>query len=155
MIDQHKVFLRIALELAKLSKCQSYQVAALFVRDGRIISTGINGSPSGCKNCCEVFDKSTVKQTDIRTKHVDFSNTTEIHAEENGIIQAAYYGISLKDSVLYCTLEPCGGCLKKLIALKIKEIYYFEKYDRMTYNEYQLDMIERSKIKLINIDNLD
>lgn len=50
---KHDTFMEMAFVLSKESKCCSHKVCALFVRDGRIISTGINGSVSGQKNCCD------------------------------------------------------------------------------------------------------
>ena len=42
-----QIYINIAKEFAKFSKCVSYQVGAILVKNGRIISTGYNGSPSG------------------------------------------------------------------------------------------------------------
>ena len=42
-----KNFINIALEIASASKCVSKQVGAVIVKDGRILSTGYNGTPAG------------------------------------------------------------------------------------------------------------
>lgn len=50
---KHETFMKMAFALAEESKCCSVKVGALYVIDGRIISTGINGSVAGQKNCCD------------------------------------------------------------------------------------------------------
>ena len=46
-------FINIAKEISKASKCVSKQVGAVIVKDGRILSTGYNGTPAGYKNCSD------------------------------------------------------------------------------------------------------
>jgi len=48
-------FLKTAYLLGQESKCVSKQVGALIVLDGRIVSTGYNGTPKGYENCNEHF----------------------------------------------------------------------------------------------------
>ena len=56
-IDQRpnwdEYFMRIAEVVASRSNCSRRQVAAVIVKDQRIISTGYNGTPRGVKNCFE------------------------------------------------------------------------------------------------------
>jgi dCMP deaminase len=51
-----------------------------------------------------------------------------LHAEQNAIIQAAYHGVSIRASSLYCTNFPCVICSKMLINAGIKRICYLEGY---------------------------
>ncbi len=44
------------------------------------------------------------------------------------IIQAAYHGISIVDSTLYCTNKPCVICSKMIINAGIAEVIYEEEY---------------------------
>lgn len=46
-------FLQTAYLIAQESKCVSWSVGALIEKNGRIISTGYNGSPAGGLNCCD------------------------------------------------------------------------------------------------------
>lgn len=118
-----KNFINIALEIAKASKCVSKQVGAVIVRDGRILSTGYNGTPAGYTNCCDHWDG---KYTN---EHHEWSKTYEIHAEMNAIIWAAREGISIKGATIYVTLEPCSDCSKNIIASGIKRIVYDKSYE--------------------------
>lgn len=118
-----KNFINIAAELATASKCVSKQVGAVIVKDGRILSTGYNGTPSGYVNCSEHWDG-------IYTKdHHEWSKTYEIHAEMNAIIWAARQGISIEGATIYVTLEPCADCSKNIIASGIKRIVYEKAYE--------------------------
>lgn len=118
-----KNFINIAHEIARASKCVSKQVGAVIVRDGRILSTGYNGTPSGYTNCCEHWNH------EYTEKHHEWSKTYEIHAEMNAIIWAAREGISIKDATIYVTLEPCSECSKNIIASGIKRIVYDKEYE--------------------------
>ena len=116
-------FINIAKELAKASKCVSKQVGAVIVRNGRILSTGYNGTPPKYTNCSEHWKDGYTKD------HHEWSKMYEIHAEMNAIIWAAREGISIKDATIYVTLEPCSQCSKNLIASGIKRIVYEQSYE--------------------------
>ena len=118
-----KNFLNIAKELSFASKCVSKQVGAVIVKDGRILSTGYNGTPAGYQNCSDFLDGKYTKD------HHDWSKTYEIHAEMNAIIWAARKGISIEGATIYVTLEPCSECSKNLIASGIKRIVYEKAYE--------------------------
>jgi dCMP deaminase len=118
-----KNFINIAKELSTASKCVSKQVGAVIVKDGRILSTGYNGTPAGYQNCCEYWDNQ------YTNEHHEWSKTYEIHAEMNAIIWAAREGISIKDATIYVTLEPCSECSKNIIASGIKRIVYEKAYE--------------------------
>ena len=99
-------FINIAKEISSASKCVSRRVGAVIVKDGRILSTGYNGTPAGFINCCDYWDNKHTSQ------HHQWSKTYEIHAEMNAIIWAARKGISIEGATIYVTLEPCSDCSK-------------------------------------------
>lgn len=47
------LLMQTAYLVSQESKCVSWKVGAIIVKDGRIISTGVNGSPAGGHNCCD------------------------------------------------------------------------------------------------------
>jgi dCMP deaminase len=118
-----KNFINIAKELATASKCVSKQVGAVIVKDGRILSTGYNGTPPGYDNCCDHWDGKYTKE------HHEWSKTYEIHAEMNALIWAAREGISINGATIYVTLDPCSDCSKNIIASGIKRIVYDKSYE--------------------------
>ncbi|NPA65976.1 MAG: dCMP deaminase [Epsilonproteobacteria bacterium] len=118
-----KNFINIAFEIASASKCVSKKVGAVIVKDGRILSTGYNGTPAGYQNCCDFWDGKYTKE------HHEWSKRYEIHAEMNALIWAARKGISIEDATIYVTLEPCSECSKNLIASGIRRIVYAKSYE--------------------------
>lgn len=127
-MDKRRIFLEVASTISKMSKCVSYQVGAVIVKDGRIISTGYNGTPAGYMNCCERFPH--YNPTIDRDEHRQFSDKFELHAELNAILYAARHGASIEGATLYCTVEPCINCAKNMTQSGIKEIYFSRVYDR-------------------------
>jgi len=123
-----KNFINIAHEIASASKCVSKQVGAVIVKDGRILSTGYNGTPAGYTNCSEHWNDEYTKD------HHEWSKTYEIHAEMNALIWAARKGISIEGGTIYVTLEPCSECSKNLIAAGIKKIIYDKAYEHTNSN---------------------
>lgn len=51
-----------------------------------------------------------------------------VHAEQNAVVQAAYFGTSIKDSTIYTTNFPCVMCTKILLNAGIIEIVYKDDY---------------------------
>ena len=121
-----KLYKDICLRFAKESHCVSKKVCCLALKDGRIIGTGINGTPENCPNCDTIFDK---KNFD-REEHHTWSLNRELHAEQNLIAFCAREGISLKGCEILVSLMPCRDCSKLLIALKPTVVYYMEEYDK-------------------------
>jgi len=128
---KQNVYLNMAEELAKLSKCVSYQVAALIIRDGRILSTGINGTPKGSSSKCQdLFEKPNNEWEDqeTRERHHQWSLRNEIHAEMNALIQAAKRGHAIEGATAYVTNMPCTTCAKALVTAGIKRVVVFSDY---------------------------
>ncbi len=118
-------FMRIAKVTALRSNCLKRKVAAVVVKDRRIISTGYNGTPRGVKNCHE---GGCPRCYALGASGQDLERCYCSHAEENAITQAAYHGISLHGAILYCTLSPCILCTKMIINAGIREVVYEGQY---------------------------
>jgi dCMP deaminase len=144
----HRIFMKTAMLMSEMSNCVSYKVGAILVKDGRIISTGYNGTPAGYINCCEKFTDYSINQ---RENHHKFSETFEIHAELNAILSAAKNGLSTDGCTLYCTLQPCNDCLKMICNTGIKTIYYNKAYDKSLMSNEVNDMLNKCNVKLIQL----
>jgi cytidine deaminase len=70
-----------------------------------------------------------------------------IHAEMNAITDAAREGISIKDSILYCTTFPCHFCAKHIISAGIKIVVYIEPYPKSYATELYKDDIVLKRVK--------
>ena len=118
-------FLGIARVVALRSNCVKRKVAAVIVKDRRIISTGYNGTPRGVQNCneggcprCNLFATSGTKLDECLCSH----------GEENAITQSAYHGVNIKDATLYSTYSPCLLCTKMIINSGIREVVFNADY---------------------------
>jgi dCMP deaminase len=118
-------FMQIAQIVALRSNCMKRKVAAVVVKDRRIISTGYNGTPRGVKNCNE---GGCPRCNSLAASGTNLGECLCSHAEENSITQAAYHGISLKDATLYSTFSPCLICTKMIINAGIKEVVFNVEY---------------------------
>jgi dCMP deaminase len=118
-------FMNIAAEVATRSNCMKRHVAAIIVKDKRIVSTGYNGTPRGVQNCNEGGCPRCNSFTD-GGKNLEECYCS--HGEENAIVQAAYHGISVKDGILYTTYSPCLLCSKMIINAGIREVVYNSEY---------------------------
>ncbi|MBI4125506.1 MAG: AAA family ATPase [Deltaproteobacteria bacterium] len=134
-------FIQIAKQVALRSNCIKRRVAAILVKDFRIISTGYNGTPRGIKNCneggcprCQKFGAS----------GTDLENCFCCHAEENAIVQAAYHGVQIKGATLYSTFSPCLACTKMIINAGIAEVVYSQVYPM---EEKTLKLLGEAQIK--------
>jgi dCMP deaminase len=146
-----EIFLTMALALSGASHCVSRQVGALIVKDRRIISTGINGTPTGTPNCDDIFPPKTSPKFN-REKHHAFSTANEIHAEMNALLfHARTGGGKLDGATLYCTLQPCGQCLKNLMRSGVKRIVYAETYDLSSYSSELTQAMNQFGIELKHI----
>ena len=128
MKDYNKMFMNIAEITAEESNCVKYKVGAVIIKDNRIILQGYNGTVSGFLNCNDKFSNYDMNNKSNREVHSIWSNAFEIHAEMNIICYAANKGISLYNTIMYCTHSPCNNCLKHLIQSGVKKVIYKYKF---------------------------
>jgi dCMP deaminase len=137
-------FLEVAKLVAKRSTCLRRSVGAVLVKEKRILATGYNGAPSGLEHCLDIGCLREKLKIPSGERH---ELCRALHAEQNALIQASLHGISVKDSVLYATNQPCVICAKMIINAGIKEIVIAEGYpDKMA-----LDFLQKAKIKIKRI----
>lgn len=125
-ISRDQALMSTAHIWSKRSTCNRKQVGAVISRDGRIISQGYNGAPSGMPHCTPETcnDKNPCDNT--------------IHAEINAILFAAKHGISTQGSTIHTTLEPCLNCARAIVNAGITEVVYGESYRSHEGLEYLL-----------------
>ena len=123
--DWDTYFMDIAHVVGTRGNCSRRRVAAVVVKDRRIISTGYNGTPRGVKNC---MDGGCARCASNAPSGSGLGECICSHAEENAITQAAYHGIRLKGSIIYVTICPCLTCAKMIINAGIVEVVYGGDY---------------------------
>ncbi|SKA75823.1 dCMP deaminase [Caloramator quimbayensis] len=134
-------FMDIAQIVKKRSTCLRRQVGAVIVKDNRILTTGYNGVPPKMRHCEEIGCLRQKLNIPSGERH---ELCRALHAEQNAVIQAAKYGISVEGSTIYVTAQPCVICAKILIASGIKRIVFNGDYP----DELSLSMLEESGIEI-------
>jgi dCMP deaminase len=137
-------FLQMAKLVSQRSTCLRRKVGAVVVKDKRILATGYNGAPKGLEHCLDIGCLREKLKIPSGERH---ELCRGLHAEQNALIQASLYGISLKDSALYATNQPCIICAKMLINAGIKEIVIADGYpDKMA-----MEFLKKAKVKIRKI----
>ncbi|MCP4682728.1 MAG: cytidine deaminase [Desulfobacterales bacterium] len=119
-------FMTITKVVAMRSTCLRRHVGAVLVKEKRILATGYNGAPAGLRHCEELGCLRKDGSIPSGERH---ELCRGLHGEQNAIIQAAYHGISIVGSTLFCTNKPCVICSKMIINAGIKKIFYEAGYD--------------------------
>ena len=123
--DNDAYFMSMAELVSSRSTCLRRQVGAVIVKEKRVLSTGYNGAPKGLKHCAEVGCIRQQNNVESGTRH---ELCRGVHAEQNAVIQAAYFGVSIKDASIYTTNFPCVMCAKILINAGIREVVFRDDY---------------------------
>jgi dCMP deaminase len=118
-------FMNIAKVVSSRSNCIKRKVAAIIIKDKRVVSTGYNGTPRGTRNCNE---GGCPRCNSLAASGTRLDECLCSHGEENAIVQASYHGVSLKDAIIYTTFAPCLLCAKMIINSGIREVIYNMDY---------------------------
>lgn len=134
-------FISIARLVADRSTCLRRQVGAVIVKEKRVLSTGYNGAPAGFKHCAEVGCIRARRAIPAGERH---ELCRGVHAEQNAIVQAAAFGVSVRDGSLYCTHFPCVLCAKLLINAGITKLVVLESYP----DDLSKSMLEEAGVEI-------
>lgn len=139
-------FVSITRQVATRSTCLRRKVGAIIVKDKRILTTGYNGAPMRVKNCIEI---GMCLREEMGVPSGERHEICRgLHAEQNAILQSAYHGVKIRDSVIYSTNQPCALCAKMIINSGIKKIYYFEDYPDLL----AIELLVEAGVELIRLD---
>ncbi|MGI5838822.1 MAG: deoxycytidylate deaminase [bacterium] len=118
-------FMEVTKVVATRSTCLRRQLGAVIVKDKRILTTGYNGAPSGLAHCLDV---GCLRQEKGIPSGERFEFCRGLHAEQNAIIQAASYGVSIRGAAIYTSCYPCVTCAKMIVNAGITRIVYADDY---------------------------
>lgn len=138
--DQY--FMELTAVVARRATCLRREVGATVVRDKRILATGYNGAPSGLPHCLDVGcirDELGVPSGERQEL------CRGLHAEQNAIIQAGLYGVSLKGGTLYVTLAPCVTCAKMIINAGIERVVFQDAYP----DQLALELLAQARVEVV------
>jgi len=134
-------FIDIARLVSKRSTCLRRKVGAIIVKQRRVLATGYNGTPTNITHCEETGCLRESLGIPSGQRH---ELCRGLHAEQNALLQASLYGISLEGASLYCTTQPCVICVKMLINAGIKEVVIRDGYPDKLAREF----LKEAKIKV-------
>lgn len=118
-------FMRITKVVSLRSTCIKRKVGAIVVKDFRVLSTGYNGAPKGIRHCGVAGCLRKELKVSSGQRH---ELCRGLHAEQNAIVQAAWHGVKIEGSTMYCTYQPCIICVKMMINSGIKRLVYEGEY---------------------------
>ena len=111
----HAAFLDMAVRFGQTSEANRLKVGALLVRDGKILSQGVNGTPPKWESeVCEGEDGKTLPHV----RHAEIAcleklwNSTE----------------TAEGATMYISHSPCLPCAIKLLTAGISSVYFKEEY---------------------------
>lgn len=136
-------WINMYMDFAKRAAAESYskrlQVGAIFVSIEGVMSIGINGTPKGFDNSCEI--RKYVDSDDHRlscSEEEVFSDSVgsyiletrpEVsHAEQNLFAKMMREGVESKGGVIFITHAPCIECAKQIVGSGIDVVYYRDEY---------------------------
>lgn len=141
--SREEVIMGVAHEFARLGTCDRLQVGAVIHRDGRVISSGYNGVPSGLPHC----DHASEVQVTLYGQAVEERGCQlAVHAEANAIAWAARHGLAVKGCSLVCTHMPCVDCSKLIINSGIQSVMYEQPYRKLD----GVKLLERAHVRVVN-----
>jgi len=123
--DWNSYFMEIAGIVARSPRACGGAWVLSSSRRKRILSTGYNGPPMGLAHCEDV---GCVREQQNVVSGERHELCRGLHAEQNGIIQAAYHGVPIKGADIYSTHLPCSICVKMIINAGLQRIFYLEGY---------------------------
>lgn len=136
-------FMKMAYLASERSTCLRRKVGAVIVIDKRVLTTGYNGAPKGLPHCEETGCLREQMNVPSGQRH---ELCRGVHAEQNAIIQAAVFGVSVKGASIYITNYPCSVCAKMLLNAGITEIVFDEEYK----DDLAIELLAQSDIKVRN-----
>lgn len=125
--DMPHYFMGIAMAVRARADCVGNRVGAVLVVDRRIVSTGYNGTPENMPNCSEGGCLRCRQRADFPSG-MGYDLCICVHAEQNALLAAARFGISVEGATLYTTMRPCFGCTKELLQARVKSVYYIHAW---------------------------
>ena len=129
--DWDLYFLEIARAVSLRGKCTRRQVGAILVnQQGRIVSTGYNGFPSGTKGDCLTGacprGRMSYSEVPADSHYTDPSSPgycPATHAEANALL---YSGERTIGCTMYTTAKPCPDCQRLIASGGVIRVFWQE-----------------------------
>lgn len=121
-------FMEMCTLVSRRTTCPRRAVGAVIAKDNHVLTTGYNGAPKGFPHPIETG----CIREELGIPSGEFSDVCPcLHAEQNAILQAALFGVSVRDGTLYCTTQPCTQCARMVVNAGIKKVVFEQEYSDM------------------------
>lgn len=138
----HKAFMKMAEAFAETSEAVRLKVGCVLVKDGNIISLGVNGMPPGwptevCEDKVYYPDAGNwLSPEEIEKKFLEddlgfyklITKPECRHAEEAALEKMWNSHTTTKGSWMFVTHSPCTKCCTKIKTAGIERVYYKHAY---------------------------
>lgn len=123
----HDYYLGIARAVAARADCSRAQHGAVIVKDGKIVSTGYNGAPSGAPGCltagaCPRARLSYEELASGSSYDTGPGACIAIHAEGNALLRCSW--ADQQGATMYVTGACCGGCWKLVLGSGLSRVVW-------------------------------
>jgi dCMP deaminase len=122
--SRNSYFMGIAIAVRERADCRGQKVGAVIVVEDRIVSTGYNGTPIKMVNCSDGGCVRCLNREKQYPSGTGYDICICVHAEQNALLSAARFGISVQGATVYTTTQPCFGCLKEMLQARIGAVYF-------------------------------
>jgi dCMP deaminase len=129
--DRDTYYMGIAMAVRRRADCRGQKVGAIVVVENRIVSTGYNGTPTKMQNCSDGGCYRCANRDKKYESGTAYDICICVHAEQNVILAAAKFGISVQGGTVYTTTQPCFGCLKEMLQAGIASVHYMHAWSGM------------------------
>jgi dCMP deaminase len=145
-----EAYMKNAEVMATCSYARRLQVAAIIVKNERIISIGYNGTPAGWDNNCEDVEwcsaggwlspEEIIEGWPYEGEYLDSEGNTVkgryrlktkkevLHAESNAIAKLAKHDGGGDGADIFITHAPCMECSKLIYQSGIRRVFYRNSY---------------------------
>lgn len=135
MASEYQDLLAPLRRLAKASKAELGGVSCFIVKNGAIISSGINHNPTG-EPMEELVNGKLVSRPEV------------VHAEVAALRAAERNTVDLQGATLLLNMSPCIKCAAEIAKTPIKEVYYLhEWWDKAALEILQEHGVTTEKLK--------
>lgn len=109
-------------KLTKVSQAKLAKVACFIIKNGAVVSSGINYNPTG-EPMEDLVDGEWVSRPEV------------VHAEVAALQAAKINHIDLEDATLLLTMSPCISCAREIVASDVRRVsYLYDWWDKAALN---------------------
>ena len=132
----------LAIAVRARANCLGSKVGAVIVKGHRVLATGYNGTPSKMKNCLDGGCERCANPERYESGQ-GYDVCICVHAEQNCLLAAARFGISVDDGTIYSTMRPCFGCTKELLQAGVERVVFIHDWQHPDpYHQAEYERIQ-------------